>query len=340
MSYFIDIKYLGQISHRLPLFAQKKRDLWNCRCIICGDSTTNKKKARGYFYRTKNDLYYKCHNCAASQHFGTFLKTLDPTLYQQYVFERYAQGENGPKAHKTAEPMLMNFVVDEMKFEKSIHIEQVAQRLDTLPDDNEAVIYCKQRGIPVEKYSQLFYISSVKDIQQIAPDYTSIKTTEPRLVLPFYNELGQLTGVTMRALRGESLRYIMIKFIEDAPLIFGLNNIDKTKNINVVEGPIDSLFLDNSIACNGTSFGKLETLDLPKDNITVIVDNQPRNIEVCKIVEKYISLNYNIVIWPCDMAEKDINDMAQNRKNVRRIIKENTYQGLMAQLKFTEWRNC
>lgn len=338
MSYFIDINYLNNIAPRLPLFKKKKQDLWNCRCILCGDSTTNKKKARGYFYRQKNDLYYKCHNCSASQHFGTFLKFLDPQLYQKYVFERYAKGENGPKAHTNAEE---NFVFEQPKFDKTkILLETVATRLDRLPDDNEAVLYCKNRNISVEKFSSLYYISSVKDIVKIAPQYDSIKTSEPRLLIPFFDENNNLTGVTMRALRNESLRYIMIKLTENQPLIFGINNLDKTKSINVVEGPIDSLFLDNAIACNGTSFGKLETLNLPKDNITIIFDNQPRNVEVCKLIEKYIGLDYKVCIWPCGIQEKDINDMTSAGYNVKKMIYENTYKGLLAKLKFSEWRNC
>lgn len=339
MSYYIDTKYLAQISHRLPLFSHKKKDLWNCRCILCGDSHTNKKKARGYFYRNKNDLYYKCHNCAASQHFGTFLKTLDQTLYQQYVFERYSSGENGPKAHKSAEKFLIDFVPKFEKTETNL-LQEVAQPLDTLPEDNEAVQYCLNRQIPVDKFSQLYYIDSVKNIVKIAPQYDTIKTTEPRLLIPFYNEHNELTGVTMRALRGESLRYIMIKLKDNEPLIFGLNHINKTTTIHVVEGPIDSLFLDNAIACNGTAFGKLETLDLPKENVTIIFDNQSRNNEVCKLVEKYIELKYNVCIWPCGIPYKDINDMVAANLDVKKIIYNNTYNGLMAKLKFTEWRNC
>ena len=74
MSLFTDIKYLNQIGNRLSLFKRKGDYLYNCRCHICGDSQTKKNKARGYFYRANNDLFYKCHNCDASQHFGTFLK--------------------------------------------------------------------------------------------------------------------------------------------------------------------------------------------------------------------------------------------------------------------------
>lgn len=338
MSYFIDTKYLNMVSHKLPLFAKKKVDLWNCRCIICGDSKTNKKKARGYFYRQKNDLYYKCHNCDASQHFGTFLKNLDAHTYQQYVFERYSKGENGPKAHTNAEEFVYQY--EKISFKPKPLLDTIAQRLSELPDDNEAVQYCLTRQIPRDKFHELYFINSAQKIRVIAPEYKNIKTEEPRLVLPFYDEQGELTGVTMRALRGESLRYIMIKMKPDASLIFGMNTIDKTKPITIVEGPIDSLFLENSLACAGTGFGKIETLDLPKDKITIVVDNQPRNPEVCRIVEKYIKLDYKVVIWPCGLQEKDVNEFVENGKNIQQLIRENTYQGLMAQLKFTEWRHC
>jgi len=337
MSYFIDVKYLNMVGHRLPLFKKKKTDLWNCRCVICGDSSTNKKKARGYFYRQKNDLYYKCHNCLASQHFGTFLKNMDSTTYQQYVFERYSKGENGPKAHKSAETFIK---FEQPVFKEKNLLDTIAQRLDSLSDDNEAVQYCLARNISIDKFSHLYYIPSVKDIAKIAPQYASIQTKEPRLLLPFYNESGELTGVTMRGLRNEALRYIMIKIREDEPLIFGMNTLDKNEPITIVEGPIDSLFLSNSLACAGTGFGKLESLQLPKENITIVFDNQPRNTEVCKIVEKYIKLDYNVCIWPCSISEKDVNDMVSSGRNVQQIIRDNTYKGLMAQLKFTEWRNC
>ena len=53
MSLFVDLKYLRLISSQLPLFKQKNNNLYNCRCIICGDSSTKKNRARGYFYAVK-----------------------------------------------------------------------------------------------------------------------------------------------------------------------------------------------------------------------------------------------------------------------------------------------
>jgi hypothetical protein len=119
-----------------------------------------------------------------------------------------------------------------------------------------------------------------------------------------------------------------------------MNNVNKEIPITIVEGPIDSLFVDNCVAVAGTGFSKIESLGLNKELITIVFDNQPRNIEVCRLVEKYINLNYKVFIWPCGIPEKDINDYVAGRGEIQQLIRENTYQGLMAQLKFTEWRNC
>ena len=139
---------------------------------------------------------------------------------------------------------------------------------------------------------------------------------------------------SLRGMRGEALRYILIKIDEDAPTVYGLDNVDKTQPVTVVEGPLDSLFIENSIACAGTSFNKIEELGLDKDNTRIVFDNQPKNTEVCKLVEKYVDMGYKVVIWPETIGEKDINDMAIAGVNVQDIIDSNTYQGLSARMKF------
>jgi hypothetical protein len=159
-------------------------------------------------------------------------------------------------------------------------------------------------------------------------------------VLPFYDNNNQLSGVTCRALRGEALRYITVKVRDNVPLIFGIDSVNKSKPIYVVEGPIDSLFLDNAIAVSGTSFGKLDQTGLDKDKLIIIFDNQPRNKEVCKLIEKNIEQGYNIVLWPQTIAEKDINEMVMAGHNVKKIIKDNTFNGLTAKMKFIGWKRC
>ncbi len=95
MSVYIDRKYLLLISSRLQQFKQKKEDLFNFRCLYCGDSKKNKLKARGYVYRKSNDYFFICHNCGKSTTFAKFLEHVDGTTYKQYILERYATGETG-----------------------------------------------------------------------------------------------------------------------------------------------------------------------------------------------------------------------------------------------------
>jgi len=337
MSLFLDQKYLMLISNRLPLFKKKKDNTYNCRCVICGDSQKNRRKARGYFFAFKTDLRYKCYNCDISLNFSNFLKSQDQMTYSQYALEKYSEG------HTKSANTLPEFKFEEPKFKTNDEklIDRLLDRLDTLPLDHEVISFVSARKIPQSKYKQLYFIENIKDIVQLNDKYKeSIRGEEPRLILPFYDLNGQLTGVTCRALRGETLRYITVKVKEDVPLIFGIDNIDRTKPIYVVEGPIDSLFLDNAIAVSGTSFGKLSETGLAKDNLNIVFDNQPRNIEVCKLIEKNIDQGYNVVIWPQTISAKDINEMVLENINVKKIIKENTFSGLTAKMKFIAWKRC
>ena len=64
------------------------------------------------------------------------------------------------------------------------------------------------------------------------------------------------------------------KCLEVAKTI-GLDRIDMSKQIYAVEGPLDSLFLDNCIAVGGSDLNKLES------DVIIIFDNEPRNKEIC-----------------------------------------------------------
>lgn len=319
------------------MFKRKGDYLYNCRCPICGDSQTKKNKARGYFYRANNDLFFKCHNCDASQHFGTFLKTFDAQLYRQYALERYSDGEN-QRPHAKPE-FKFESPVFESKPEPNL-LDSLLTRVDTLAEDHEVRKFCSSRKIPNAQLHRLYFIDNIKDIEQLNEKYANtIKTAEPRLVIPFRDATGKLVGVTCRGLRDESLRYITVRINEDAPLIFGLDTVDQSKPFYAVEGPIDSLFVPNSMAVGGTGFIRLERLNLNKNNLTIVLDNQPRNAEVCKVYQKMINAGYRIMIWPDYTTAKDINDLVlQGVTDVQTLIDSNSYQGLLALANFNKWK--
>lgn len=283
-------------------------------------------------------MFFKCHNCDAGLSFGNLLKQVDPLLYKEYVLERYKEGVASNKPHKKAE-FEHNFVPE---FKPKSLVDELMDRLDSLPDDHEAVQYAMKRMIPAEQFSRIYFLDDIRKASQLNSKYKESLTTEqPRMVLPFVNAEGKLTGMAMRGMRGEALRYITLKIDEDAPTIFGLDAIDKTQQVKVVEGPIDSLFISNSIACAGSSFNRIEELYL--DDPVIIFDNQPRNTEVCKLIKKYIDLGYSVCIWPESLEEKDINDIilsGKTQSDVEEIISNNTFKGLSAELKYRNWRKC
>jgi len=335
---YIDLKYLKLIQNRLPLFKQKSDHVYTCRCIICGDSRKKANKTRGHFYIIKNSVLYKCFNCDASMQFGTFLKNLDKILYDQYVLERYSAGLPFNKPHQDASDV---FKTKPLKIENTsiAFLDNTLNRLDKLSDEHEAVQFCIKRKIPKSSFKRLYFVNDIRKIEQLSDKYKDkLKTSEPRLVIPFIDKTGQLIGVTCRALRGEELRYITIKVQEDVPFIFGMDIIDTNKKVFAVEGPLDSLFIKNAIAVGGTTFNKLESIGISKENLVIVFDNQPRNKEVVKLVNKAIENNFNVVIWPQNLIEKDINDMVIAGKNIEKILNANIFNGLEAKMNFTVWK--
>jgi hypothetical protein len=69
-----------------------------------------------------------------------------------------------------------------------------------------------------------------------------------------------------------------------------------------------------------------------------VFDAEPRNKEIVARMEKVIKNGHKLCIWPSDVPAKDINDMHLAGMNPEKVIRENVYSGLTAELKLSEWR--
>ena len=336
MSVFIDRKYLLQISPKLSRFSQKKDDLYNFRCPICGDSQKNKTKCRGYVFRKKNDYFYMCHNCGASLTFYQFLDKVDPDVVKQYALERYADGQTG--THNYKKPTFDELKVKPVfKTKTKINLESI----DSLPDSHFAKEYCKNRLIPDDKLKNLFYTSDFKKfVSDIGVEKENLIENDHRLVIPFYDKDGNLLACQGRALGESKMRYITVKIEDSGRKFFGLDNINEEETIYVVEGPIDSLFLNNAIATADSNLTSA-TDAFDKTQIVLVFDNEPRNKEIVRLMEKAIDNHFNIVIWPEMITCKDINEMVQDGlepEDVQDIIERNTFVNLRAKMEFINWK--
>jgi transcription elongation factor Elf1 len=336
---YIDAKYAAFLGSRLRNFKQQKDYLWNFSCPVCGDSTSNKLKARGYIYRTKSDLFCKCHNCGYSSNLGNLIKRVDASLYDEYVLERYKAGATRYNAHKDVAPILPKPKIVELLEDD---ILEPLKRLDTLDVSHPAVKYVLDRKIPREKWHLLYFAPKFKAFtNSVSPKFEEpIVGDHPRMIIPYFTPAGKCFAFQARAYGDEQPKYYTIKVDESEEKIYGLDRVDYSKRIYVVEGPIDSLFIPNGVAVSGSSFDT-PTIRSLLANATIVMDNEPRNKEIVKQLDKYIELGYSVVMYPDYIEEKDINDMVKAGRSPAEIldlINTNTFTGMEAKLKFANWR--
>lgn len=341
MGMWLDQQYIGTISIRLEKFSRKGDYLYNFRCPVCGDSQTNRNKARGYLFAQKGGMFFKCHNCQASLSLGSLIKHLDPNLYKQYCLDRYKEGDTGRKAHKEHSFVFKQVVFESNKQDNALR--GLLTPLKKVSEDSEVIDYVRSRKIPKDRYEDLYFVDDIQKFKQFADGYEEkIIGNEPRLVLPFFDENDDLIGLSGRALRNEKIRYVTIRIKNNAPMIFNLNNINKDQTIYVTEGPIDSLFLPNSVAVGNANLKSVGDY-LPKDKVVLVYDNEPRNKEVVREIKTAIEAGFHVVIWPDGINEKDINDMVLKANlsaaEIIDTINKNTFQGPKALLTFNNWKH-
>lgn len=328
-----ELEYIHLISHKLRNFKKKKDYLYNFSCPVCGDSVKKKTKARGYFFRVKDMMLYRCHNCGLSTTFGKLLEKLDSEMYKRYIFERYSNGESKHTMHT------------DIDYKKVVIKEQTL--LDTLKTVSRLSLehpvrkYLQMRQIPEEYWDELYLVNKFCTfVNRLIPNkFTSVDQDHPRLLIPFRDKTGKLIGFQGRAFGKEKPKYITIMLDETAPKLYGLDKVNFSEPVYVVEGPIDSMFIDNSIAMAGADATKLPA---NRDYIFVY-DNEPRNSEIVKRMQKHIDADDTVVIWPDNVGEKDINDMiiaGKSKSDISELISKNTHKGLSAKMRMKDWKRC
>jgi len=317
----IDSKFINLISPKLQKFKRVKSDLYNFRCPICGDSKKNKSKMRGYLYAMKADVNFKCHNCGSSMTFSSFIKHLDPVIHKQYVFERFKQGTTG-RATVVEEP---KFHFETPKFKTKIRLPKASEN----PSSDG---YLTARRLDP---TQFYYAEQFKKfVNTLKPTFEDTKYDEERIIIPLYYEKN-LIGLQGRSLGPSKVKYITVMLNDDAPKIYGLDNIRKDDPVYITEGPFDSTFIRNSIAMCGAD-ANVDRWGI--SNPVWIYDNEPRNIEIVRRIGNTIDSGDSLVIWPNSIDDKDINDMVMSGLDVQSVIESNTYSGLEAKLKFNTWK--
>lgn len=331
-------KYIGFIAPRLDKFKRKSASLYNFRCPICGDSATNPNKARGYIFEKQGKMLFHCHKCGESLSVPNFIKKIDLNLYNEMQLEKL-------KDNKTPEQLDYEQFVDKMKkpvFLKSGPLKGL-KKVSQLSPDHPIKKFVVKRQIPNPYHAKLFecpnFMSFVNGILPNKFSNDALKHDEMRLLIPFLDKNKNVFAFQGRSLKASNTKYITIVLNESSPKVYGLDTVDLTRKTYVFEGPIDSMFVPNSIAtAGGEMIPVLKSFD--KSNLVIVYDNEPRSRETIKKLDKAILNGYNVCIWPDNLEHKDVNDMVLaglSPEFINHIIDHHTYKDLAAKLALTKW---
>ncbi len=327
---FIDQKYIMMVSADLPKFKQVGSN-YNFRCVFCGDSEKNQNIARGYLIENLGDYYSYCHNCHQSYPFPLFLKHVNQTLYDDYIKEKYLTDDKQYKQAKPKKEILH-------KETENLGIPSIMW----LDVDHPARKMLSNRRIPTRWYPNLFYAENFNAFaDKHVPDKYNKERAEARVVIPLRTRSGKLSGFQGRAIDPKAkLRYTTVLLAKDNHKLFNLDRVNLNVTNYAIEGAFDAMMLSNAIAaCGSDIISAVRKAELNTSNMVFVFDNEPRNKSIVKQMNKAVVNGHKIAIWPSTVTEgHDINDMVLVGKDVEKILLENTYQGLDAELQLTEWK--
>ena len=182
----------------------------------------------------KADVNFKCHNCGASMTLSSFIKHIDPVLHKQYVFERFKDGTTGRAT-----------VVEEPKFEFKAPKFKKKLKLPKASEDPSAAGYLTARKLDPDNF---YYAKKFKKFaNSLKPTFESEAYDEERIIIPLYYEKN-LIGFQGRSLGPSKVKYITVMLDDDAPKIYGLDNIRRDAPIYITEGPFVSTCSRNAVA--------------------------------------------------------------------------------------------
>ncbi len=331
-------KYIGILSPRLAKFKRKSGNLYNFRCPICGDSESNKNKARGYIYQKDGKMMFHCHNCNATMGIPNFIKMLDVNLYNEFMLEKLQDKKQPDEDYQS--------MIDKMK--KPVFMTggplKGLKKISQLSADNPVKKFIAERAIPNPFHAKLFYCPNFKNyVNNILPGKfsdDSLLRDETRILIPYLNENKEVIAMNFRSIaKNSSVKYLKILLNENFPNLYGMDTVNLKKKTYITEGEFDSMFLENAIATGG---GDLVSAirSLPKENLVIVYDNEQRSKETAQKIQKAIYAGYSVCIWPENLDSKDINEMAlagMSKEFIQHVIDQNTYKDLAASVRLKQW---
>jgi len=313
-------------------------DRLNFACPVCGDSHSDVRKKRGNLYL--NSLSYHCYNCGEHMGINSLLHRFGEDLSNEDKIVVHEIQQNSKKFERktsTSQSSMSFNLLEKAGVPKMIFFKQLGI---ISPYKNERVsTYLKSRMIPIQywkyfaydvKTDELYILNTTAtdrvigfQIRQLNPNSIKSRYISKRLTRlysdVFNKDINHIVEVLLsREPLGE--KYIqeedgienIVANLDRLSGIFNIMNINLNQPITIMEGPIDSLSIPNSIALQGAS-KQLDGFFDNIENVRFVYDNDKTGWDAAL---KKLKTHKKVFLWKqylnglkTDKKIKDLNDL-------------------------------
>lgn len=320
-------------------------DRINFACPFCGDSLRDPRKKRFNIYL--NSLSCHCFNCNHHSGINSFLKQFDEELSLEDKLQVHEIQQSSKKFERKMSSSHSSFsfqLLDKLAVPKSILFKML--NLNTPYKSKECSDYLNSRKIDIKQWKHFAYNSKSKElyilnlnsndriigmqIRQLDPNSKKSRYLTRSLTKIyadyFKKDLSQLIDRLLKSMENGE-KYIMEEDgIENIQAnldrlsgIFNIMNVDMNIPLTIVEGPIDSLCLTNSIALQGAT--KLNDYFDDLQMVRYLFDNDKIGKE--QALSK-LKTNKKVFLWTLYIKKMNIKNKAKV-KDINDLFKQNLF---------------
>ncbi len=317
-----------------PVF-KKSTGTYNAECPYCKEGKSTGKKRR-FFYIPLDDQLY-CHNCNTSKNGMNFVMDQTGMSFKDIL-------EESENCIDSVEDIIKRSAISKKYNPKSLPDDSI-----NLFDNNQLSFYRENQTVKdalefICKRRLDTAINRPKALWLSLTDYTH----KNRVVFPFYSldTNGKVIFYQSRALykHDEDIAKYLSKSNSDK----GIYNIDKVSSdidyIFLQEGPIDAMFLRNSVALAGIkpTEEQIDTIKrrFPMHTLVYVLDNQWVDDTSYKVTKDLLDRGESVFLWPDGLQRfKDLNDICIHLKKDEikwEFIVKHTYNGMRGLIQFSQ----
>lgn len=321
-------------------------DRWNFACPYCNDSRADVRKKRGNLYL--DSLRFHCFNCSHSTGINRLLSDFNEDLSLEDKITVHEIQQNAKKFERKisgSQASMSMTLLDKLAIPKDILFKQLG--ITSPYRDGTASAYLKSRKIDIRDWKYFAYNPLTMElyilnlspsgrvigyqIRQLDPKSNKQRYLSSRMTKIYSDVFNKdIGGIVERLLLKEPLgqKYIeeedgienIVAHLDRLSGIFNIMNVNMGQPLTIMEGPIDSLAIPNSIALQSAA-KHLDGFFDDVENVRYLFDNDKTGREMSL---KKLKAGKTIFLWSQYLSKiktkevvKDLNDL--QKKNLFNI---------------------